>query len=46
MGTAIEVQGLTKSFGTTRIWEDISLSLPKVRSVCYLARRVPAKRSS
>jgi len=29
MGTAIEVQGLTKSFGSSRIFEDISLSLPE-----------------
>jgi phospholipid/cholesterol/gamma-HCH transport system ATP-binding protein len=28
MGTAIEVQGLTKSFGPSRIWEDVSLTLP------------------
>ena len=28
MGVAIEVNGLTKSFGSSRIWEDVSLEIP------------------
>jgi len=28
MGVAIEVEGLTKSFGSARIWEDVSLTIP------------------
>jgi phospholipid/cholesterol/gamma-HCH transport system ATP-binding protein len=28
MGVAIEVQGLTKSFGSARIWEDVTLTIP------------------
>lgn len=28
MGVAIEVNGLTKSFGSARIWEDVSLTIP------------------
>ncbi|GFG83528.1 ABC transporter ATP-binding protein [Mycolicibacter algericus] len=28
MGVAIEVQDLTKSFGSARIWEDVSLTIP------------------
>lgn len=29
MGIAVHVEGLTKSFGTNRIWEDITLTLPE-----------------
>ena len=29
MGVAIEVNGLTKSFGSARIWEDVSLTIPE-----------------
>lgn len=29
MGVAIEVQGLTKSFGPARIWEDVSMTIPE-----------------
>ncbi|CAJ1494058.1 ABC transporter ATP-binding protein [[Mycobacterium] kokjensenii] len=29
MGVAIEVQGLTKSFGAARIWEDVTMTIPK-----------------
>jgi phospholipid/cholesterol/gamma-HCH transport system ATP-binding protein len=29
VGIAIEVEGLTKSFGPQRIWEDVSLTLPE-----------------
>src|SRR5437588_1637542 len=28
MGVAIEVRGLTKSFGPSRIWEDVTLDIP------------------
>ena len=28
MGVAVEVEGLTKSFGTATIWQDVSLTLP------------------
>ena len=28
MGIAIEVKGLTKSFGSARIWEDVTLEIP------------------
>ena len=28
MGVAIEVKGLTKSFGSSRIWEDVTLEIP------------------
>ena len=28
MGVAIEVNGLTKSFGSARIWEDVTLEIP------------------
>src|SRR4029077_13429002 len=28
MGVAIEVNGLTKSFGSSRIWEDVTLDVP------------------
>ena len=28
MGIAIEVNGLTKSFGSSRIWEDVTLDIP------------------
>lgn len=28
MGIAIEVEGLTKSFGSQRIWEDVTLEIP------------------
>ncbi len=27
-GVAVVVEGLTKSFGTTNIWRDVSLTLP------------------
>ncbi|MEB3062870.1 ABC transporter ATP-binding protein [[Mycobacterium] zoologicum] len=29
MGVAIEVNGLTKSFGSARIWEDVTLTIPE-----------------
>lgn len=29
MGVAIDVQGLTKSFGSARIWEDVTLTIPQ-----------------
>jgi phospholipid/cholesterol/gamma-HCH transport system ATP-binding protein len=29
MGIAVHVEGLTKSFGSNRIWEDVTLSLPE-----------------
>lgn len=29
MGVAIEVQGLTKSFGSARIWEDVTMTIPE-----------------
>ncbi|RAV01124.1 ABC transporter ATP-binding protein [Mycolicibacter senuensis] len=29
MGVAIEVQNLTKSFGSARIWEDVTLTIPE-----------------
>ncbi|MGV0626433.1 ABC transporter ATP-binding protein [Mycolicibacter minnesotensis] len=29
MGVAIEVKGLTKSFGSARIWEDVSMTIPE-----------------
>ena len=28
MGIGIEVKGLTKSFGSQRIWEDVAFDLP------------------
>ena len=28
MGTGIHVEGLTKSFGSQRIWEDVTLDVP------------------
>ncbi|MBB3600368.1 ABC-type transporter Mla maintaining outer membrane lipid asymmetry ATPase subunit MlaF, partial [Mycolicibacterium sp. BK556] len=28
MGIAIQVEGLTKSFGSQRIWEDVTLDIP------------------
>ncbi|HEY0225383.1 MAG TPA: ABC transporter ATP-binding protein [Mycobacterium sp.] len=28
MGTGIQVQGLTKSFGSQRIWEDVTMDIP------------------
>src|SRR5712675_2169939 len=28
MGVSIEVNGLTKSFGSSRIWEDVTLEIP------------------
>ena len=28
MGIGISVQGLTKSFGTTRVWEDVTMEIP------------------
>ncbi|MBO0866833.1 MAG: ATP-binding cassette domain-containing protein, partial [Mycobacterium sp.] len=28
MGTAIEVEGLTKSFGSSRIWEEVTMDIP------------------
>ena len=28
MGTSIQVEGLTKSFGSQRIWEDVTLDIP------------------
>ncbi|HET8614318.1 MAG TPA: ABC transporter ATP-binding protein [Actinomycetales bacterium] len=28
MGVAVQVEGLTKSFGSTSIWQDVSLTLP------------------
>ena len=28
MGIGIEVEGLTKSFGSQRIWEDVTLDIP------------------
>ncbi|MEZ0366673.1 ATP-binding cassette domain-containing protein, partial [Mycobacterium sp. pUA109] len=28
MGTAIDVKGLTKSFGSARIWEDVTMTIP------------------
>ncbi|RGA26736.1 ABC transporter ATP-binding protein, partial [Klebsiella pneumoniae] len=27
MGVSIEVNGLTKSFGSSRIWEDVTLTI-------------------
>ncbi|NDJ87601.1 ABC transporter ATP-binding protein [Mycolicibacter kumamotonensis] len=29
MGVAIDVQGLTKSFGSARIWEDVTMTIPE-----------------
>ncbi|OZE94368.1 hypothetical protein CH302_19655, partial [Rhodococcus sp. 15-2388-1-1a] len=29
MGVEVSVEGLTKSFGSQRIWRDVSLTLPK-----------------
>jgi phospholipid/cholesterol/gamma-HCH transport system ATP-binding protein len=29
MGTAIEIEGLTKSFGSTTVWEDVSMNVPE-----------------
>ncbi|EUA52475.1 sulfate/thiosulfate ABC superfamily ATP binding cassette transporter, ABC domain protein [Mycobacterium xenopi 3993] len=46
MGIAIEVEGLTKSFGPQRIWEDVTLDIPPARSACCWARRVPVSRCS
>jgi phospholipid/cholesterol/gamma-HCH transport system ATP-binding protein len=28
VGTAIEVENLTKSFGSQKIWEDVTLTIP------------------
>ena len=28
MGVAVEVEGLTKSFGSQNIWSDVTLTLP------------------
>ncbi len=44
MGVSIEVNGLTKSFGSSRIWEDVTLTIPAGRSACCWAHRVPANR--
>jgi phospholipid/cholesterol/gamma-HCH transport system ATP-binding protein len=35
MGIAVQVEGLTKSFGPNRIWEDVTLTLPE-GDVCAL----------
>ncbi|MDT7740499.1 MAG: phospholipid/cholesterol/gamma-HCH transport system ATP-binding protein, partial [Mycobacterium sp.] len=29
MGIGIQVEGLTKSFGSQRIWEDVTLEVPE-----------------
>jgi phospholipid/cholesterol/gamma-HCH transport system ATP-binding protein len=29
MGIGISVEGLTKSFGSQRIWEDVTLEIPE-----------------
>jgi phospholipid/cholesterol/gamma-HCH transport system ATP-binding protein len=29
MGIAVQVEGLTKSYGQSRIWEDVTLTLPE-----------------
>ena len=31
MGKAIRVEGLTKSFGSQRIWEDVTMEIPAGR---------------
>ncbi|EUA19078.1 sulfate/thiosulfate ABC superfamily ATP binding cassette transporter, ABC domain protein [Mycobacterium xenopi 3993] len=46
MGIAIEVEGLTKSFGPQRIWEDVTLDIPAGEVSVLLARRVPVSRCS
>jgi phospholipid/cholesterol/gamma-HCH transport system ATP-binding protein len=28
MGIDIQIEGLTKSFGSSRIWEDVTLDIP------------------
>lgn len=35
---AVELQQVTKSFGTRRVLDDVSLSVPRGRSVCILGR--------
>ena len=29
MGIGIQVEGLTKSFGSQRIWEDVTMEIPE-----------------
>ncbi len=36
MGIAIQVEGLTKSFGSQRIWEDVTLDIPPAGEVSVL----------
>jgi len=31
MGIGISVKGLTKSFGSARVWEDVTLDIPRAR---------------
>ena len=46
MGVEVKVENLTKRFGKQTIWEDVSLTLPPVRSRCCSAPPVPASRCS
>ena len=46
MGIGIQVAGLTKSFGSQRIWEDVTFDLPAGEVSVLLGRRVPASRCS
>jgi len=46
MGIGISVEGLTKSFGSQRIWEDVTLESRRARSAFCWARRVRVSPSS
>ena len=47
MGTAIQVENLTKSFGSqVKIWEDVTLTIPAGEVSVILGPPVPESRCS
>jgi ABC-type transporter Mla maintaining outer membrane lipid asymmetry ATPase subunit MlaF len=45
-GIGIQVEGLTKSFGPQRIWEDVTFEIPAGEVSVLLGPRVPVSRCS
>ncbi len=46
MGVEVSVEGLTKSFGTQKIWQDVSLTLPSGEVSAFWDRPAPESRCS
>jgi ABC-type transporter Mla maintaining outer membrane lipid asymmetry ATPase subunit MlaF len=46
MGIGISVEGLTKSFGSQRIWEDVAMDIPEGETGCGVRGRRPTSGAS